>query len=257
MGLRETPCSPTAGRSFILTAVLALLIPVCSSMGEENRAKIAAFFDGPIRTLRLVVEPPQLEQLKRKPRTYVEATLTDGDQVCKHVAVKLKGRAGSFQPLDRKPGLTLNFHEFEGAKRYHGMRKFHLNNAAQDPTYLNELIAAEIARKAGVPAARCTHALVKLNDRDLGLYVLKEERLYLARVERVWNQVLKPHDWVARVEVAGNKVRDALAVDHPERVKDFEAAVKLTKERVAGRIQGVEKQLAALPAPTPTGEKKD
>ena len=39
---------------------------------------------------------------------------------------------------------------------------------------MNELISAEIARKAGVPAARCTHALVKLNGRDLGLYVLKE-----------------------------------------------------------------------------------
>ncbi len=48
-----------------------------------------------------------------------------------------------------------------------------------------------------------------------------------------------------------------MAVEHPERVKNFEAAVKLTKERVAGRIKGVEKQLAALQAPTPAGHKKD
>ncbi len=46
-------------------------------------------------------------------------------------------------------------------------------------------------------------------------------------------------------------------MDHPERVKDFEASVKLTKERVAGRIKGVEKQLATLRASPPTGEEKD
>ena len=31
-----------------------------------------------------------------------------------------------------------------------------------------------MARAAGVPAIRCTHALVKLNGRDLGLYVFTE-----------------------------------------------------------------------------------
>ena len=54
------------------------------------------------------------------------------------------------------------------------MQKIHLNNGAQDGTYLNELIAGEMARKIGVPASRCTHAFVEINGRDLGLYVVKE-----------------------------------------------------------------------------------
>jgi CotH kinase protein len=44
----------------------------------------------------------------------------------------------------------------------------------QDETLMHEAIGAELFRAAGVPAPRVTHARVWLNDRDLGLYVLKE-----------------------------------------------------------------------------------
>ena len=78
--------------------------------------------------------------------------------------------------------------------------------------------------------------------------------MYLARVESVLNNVLKPIDWVARVEAVGNKVRDALAVEHPDRAKEFEGSIKIAKERVAARIRGVEKQIAAIPKPVRSGE---
>ena len=362
--------------------------PAVGGKGQENRAKIDAFFSGPVRTLSFEVGPQEYERLKRNPRSYVEVTMKEGDTVYPHVAMKLKGGQGSFRPIDDKPGLTLKFDQFDGSMRYHGMKRFQLNNSAQDPTFLNELIAGEIARKAGVPAARCTHALVRLNGRDLGLYVLKEaytkdflaefyadasgdlydggygdisettektrgdvsdttglraliaacgedddakrweklsaildiERfinylalenivvhwdsysfnrnnyrfyqdpatgrfsfildgmdqtlafpghqliqpryvgmvshaimrtprakpMYLARVERVLNEVLKPVDWVARVEVVGGRMRDALALDHPEQAREFEKSIRIARERVAARILGVERQLAAI-----------
>jgi spore coat protein CotH len=376
----------------------ATAVPAGGSKGEENRKEIDAFFNGPVPTLSFEIEPQQLERLKRDERKYVKATMNDGDRMYKNVALKLKGSHGSFQHIGGKPGLTLNFDKFKGAKRYHGMKRFHLNNAVQDPTYLNELMSGEIARKAGVPASRCTHALVRLNDRDLGLYVLKEgytedflaefyrdtggdlyeggpgdisektekdqgdvkdttdlkaliaacgevddtkrwekldaildieqfinylavenivahrdgysynrnnyrfykdpatskfsfildgmdrtlapadfalqrnvagmvsravmhtaraKPMYLARVESVLNNVLKPIDWVARVEVVGNNVRDALAVEHADRAKKFEESIKIAKERVAARIRGVEKQLAAISKPVQFGEKGD
>jgi spore coat protein CotH len=55
-----------------------------------------------------------------------------------------------------------------------GLRKTHLNNSVEDPSYLNELLGGEIFQSAGIPAARTTHTLVELNGRPLGLYVLKE-----------------------------------------------------------------------------------
>ena len=58
--------------------------------------------------------------------------------------------------------------------------------------------------------------------------------------------MLKPIDWEARVEAVGKKTRDALAASHPDLARAFEKSIKLTKERVAGRIRGVERQVAAL-----------
>jgi spore coat protein CotH len=105
-----------------------------------------------------------------------EAPLTD-------VAVKLKGAAGSFQELDGKPAFTLNVGKFLKGQEFHRLRKFHLNNSAQDESYTSEWLCASICRDLGLPATRVAHARVWLNDRDLGLYVLKEgfDRNFLRR----------------------------------------------------------------------------
>src|SRR5262249_55732573 len=72
------------------------------------------------------------------------------------------------------PGLTISFDKLKGGDRFNGMKKIHLNNCLQDGTYLNEYISGEMARAAGVPASRCSHAFVEINGRDLGMYVVKE-----------------------------------------------------------------------------------
>jgi spore coat protein H len=97
-----------------------------------------------------------------------------GDLVLGQVAVHLKGFLGSNRPVDDKPGWTLSFDKYEDKQRYHGLEKAHLNNCVQDPSYLSEALGNSLFRDAGVPAARCTHARVWLNGRDLGLYMLKE-----------------------------------------------------------------------------------
>jgi hypothetical protein len=121
-------------------------------------------------------EPEEWENLKKDNRRYAECTMIQegGTYRDEHVAVKLKGSAGSFQGPDGKPGLTLNFDKYKGSDRFFGQKRMHLNNCAQDGTYLMEQIAGEIARKCGVPASRCSHAFVKWHGRDLGLYVVKE-----------------------------------------------------------------------------------
>ena len=101
----------------------------------------------------------------------------------KNVAIKLKGAAGSFREFDDKPALTLNATRFEKEQTFHGLNKFHLNNSVQDETYLQEWLCEDLFRRAGVPATRVTHARVWLNNRDVGLYVLKEgfDRPFLLR----------------------------------------------------------------------------
>jgi hypothetical protein len=161
-------------------------VPVAKPHGGAKQQAIAPpapvhdasdeLFEQPA-TLQIKIElASQQEQLLREdPRRYVRAKLIEnGGKEYRDVAIKLKGAAGSFQDLDGKPGFTLNAGKFSKEQRFHALDKFHLNNSVQDDTYLNEALAGELCRAAGVPAARVTHARISLNDRDLGLYVLKE-----------------------------------------------------------------------------------
>ena len=116
-------------------------------------------------------------------RTNVAVTVREGKQVWTNVAVHIKGALGSFQPIDRKPSLTLNFDKWADGQTFHGLEKISLNNSVQDSSYLNEKICREIYNAAGVPTPRADFVTVELNGRYLGLFVLTEgwNKQFLAR----------------------------------------------------------------------------
>lgn len=157
-------------------ARLFLFVAACLGAARSSvHADDALFAGRAIHRIAIQVDEKQLEKLRADPRAYVKATLREGDNApIADVALKLKGAAGSFRDWDDRPALTLNMRKYRKGSRFHGLVKFHLNNSVQDETYLNELICAELFRKAGIPAPRVAHARVTLNGRDVGLYVLKE-----------------------------------------------------------------------------------
>lgn len=125
-------------------------------------------------SIAIDLAPADAESLRRHPREPVPARVViDGDSFPR-TAIHIKGSQGSLRPLDDKPALTLSFNQFDRETRFRGLRKLHLNNSVQDPTYLCEDLAAELFRRAGVPAPRVAWASVALNGRKLGLYVVKE-----------------------------------------------------------------------------------
>src|SRR6266404_2292956 len=107
-------------------------------------------------------------------RIPAHATVTEGTVVYTNVALHLKGAAGSFRPVDDKPGLTLHFDKFVKGQRFHGFQKISLNNSVQDPAYITDKLCREVFEKAGVPVPRAGYATVRLNGRGLGLYVMTE-----------------------------------------------------------------------------------
>lgn len=117
---------------------------------------------------------PEADSLAAHPRTFVRATVQSEGKTYEGVAVRIKGSVGSFRPLGDKPALTLDFGKFEAGRTFHGLDKIHLNNSVEDSGYMNELVGTEVFRGAGIPAPRVGHAVVTLNGRRLGLYVLKE-----------------------------------------------------------------------------------
>jgi spore coat protein H len=143
------------------------------------------FAGGSIPRIKIEVPAKSIERLRGKgwswgwggptrERPEVEATVVEGGQVYTNVALHLKGSAGSFQPVDSKPGITLNFDKFVKGQTFHGLQKISLNNSVQDPSFSSEKICRELFNAAGVPAPRADYATVELNGRKLGLYVLLE-----------------------------------------------------------------------------------
>jgi len=171
-------------RFIAILAALAAAAQHATPKGRKADAADSFFSKSPICELRLEVGAAELEALRKEPRQFVKCVLREGGGArFEGVSVKLKGAAGSFRELDDKPAFTLRMDKVKKDQRFHGLAKLHLNNSVQDETYLHELIAAELFKEAGIPAARVAHARVKLNDRDLGFYVLKEgfDEHFLAR----------------------------------------------------------------------------
>lgn len=171
--------------AFALTA--CLFAPERSAAAGSKPTQPAgesdALFSQP-EILRLKIEIPEanLASLKKEPKTYVRAKLREGGEVYSETGIRYKG--GDLSRADeKKPSFNVKFNEFDQAQRFHGQRKITLDNSSNDPTYLAEILASELFRAGGVPAPRCTFAIVELNGRDLGLYVLAEgvNRDFLSR----------------------------------------------------------------------------
>ncbi len=146
-------------------------------------AAAAAFFAGPILRWELTLPEDSLAKLRSNSRESVRGELRVGTHHLAEVGFHLKGSAGSKRPVDDKPSWTLKLDHFRSGQQLFGETKFHLNNAAQDSTYLNQNLASRVYRAAGIPATRSSHALVTLNGRELGLYVVVEsyDSRYLRR----------------------------------------------------------------------------
>ena len=129
--------------------------------------------DIPADGMKILREYQQVWRETRPERIDVQATVREGGKVYTNVAVHLKG-SYSFQPIDGRPSLTLNFEKFAPGQRFHGLTKIHLNNSVQDPSYLCESFARELFQSVAVPSPRATPALLKLNGRDQGVCVLIE-----------------------------------------------------------------------------------
>lgn len=181
--------SPEAGRSPncfsrkaaaawlpLLLATLFTVLAATAWAGEKKDARRAEaealFTNSNVLRLRIDVSRNNANSLRRNPRQAVQAVVREGDTVYSNVWIHLKGHWGSFRDFDDKPGLTLRIDETNTL--FHGLKKFHLNNSVQDPTFLSEWLCSQIFDAANVPFPRTAHAVVELNGRRLGMYVIKE-----------------------------------------------------------------------------------
>jgi hypothetical protein len=161
------------GRWLVPVLLVVSLSGTYAADSKKSDVSDAYFRDAAVRTIQIEVPASSLPAMKEGQRDYVRATVRQGSTVWRDVGIRLKGH-GSFQPITRKPNLALKFNEFVSGQEFHGLTKVTLNNCAQDPSYLREVITTGLFHDAGIPTARVTHQRVQLNGRELGFYVLVE-----------------------------------------------------------------------------------
>ncbi len=129
--------------------------------------------NAPILTYDITIAGGEMAALQKDDRSYARGSISIGTNIFRDVAFRVKGN-GSRRPLHDKPSLVVKFDHYAPDQEFFGLTKIALNNSSQDGTYLADFMANAMFADADVPVSRVTHARVKLNGRDLGLYVLVE-----------------------------------------------------------------------------------
>ena len=129
--------------------------------------------NAPILTFQIIISEREMAALQKDDRSYVRGDITVGTTKLRDVALRVKGN-GSRRPLHEKPSLVVKFDHYTPGQEFFGLTKIALNNSSQDGTFLADFMANAMFTDADIPVSRVTHARVKLNSRDLGLYVLVE-----------------------------------------------------------------------------------
>ena len=124
-------------------------------------------------SLRIDVDADGIAKLLAAPTVYVPATLVYLGRSYGPVGLRLKGH-NSFEPIDKKPSLKVSVDKYVADARFFGLKDITFNNMHSDATMMHERLAYWVARAAGVPASRASHALLSLNGKPPALYAIIE-----------------------------------------------------------------------------------
>lgn len=162
--------------------------------GEPNKLPDIDPFDpaaslfGPLRpiaTVELTLPQSTIDSLWQSPYTWVPGTFAfreaAGDvSAPQTVALRIKGRIGSYRDLNGKTAFKLDFARFSPNGEFRGLEEMTLNNMVQDYNHVNEVLAYDLFARMGVPTPRQTYVWLKINGEDYGLY------LHLEAYDRRW-----------------------------------------------------------------------
>jgi spore coat protein H len=93
--------------------------------------------------------------------SYVHATATINGTTLKDIGVRYKGNGTYFDGSSQgKVSLKLDFSEFVKGQRFAKLKKLNLHSNITDASWMNEPLAFQLYRDAGVPAPRTSYARV-------------------------------------------------------------------------------------------------
>jgi hypothetical protein len=143
--------------------------------GPEGLSASDALLSSPtVEDIDLLIPSDAWEDLVAAPREWARGAFSFRGVTVPNVGIHLKGRLGSFRPIDQKAAFRVGFDHYEQGRRFLDLESLTLNNMVQDWSKLHEHLGYALYAAAGVPAPRSGWAWLRVDDEPYGLYLLLE-----------------------------------------------------------------------------------
>lgn len=156
--------------------------PAAGSGSSDPSASAELFDQSTVVRFDITLPQASIDALGTTPDVYTHAGLRYRDTTFADVGIRIKGES-SRRTLMQKAAFKIKLDEYVANQTLLGMKRITLNNMLSDDTYMAECLAYQVWRAAELPAPRCNHAIVYVNDTYYGVYahVESEDKAFLRR----------------------------------------------------------------------------
>lgn len=230
----------------ILIAITTLIMMVaCTTKPvateKEKEYPEALFTLGKLASVELEIPEATWQTIitKASDKNYYECAVTINGERLDNVAIRTKGASSlddvSLMKSDRY-SFTLKLNKYEKGQDYHGLSKLLLNNNIWDATQMKDAIVYDMCRYIGLPAPLTNYAIITLNGKFFGCYLMVEP-VDKNFARRNWpdevSNIYKPYHNLA---YTGDNTEDYAEIANYAKVKGGEASMR----RIVESLRSVE-----------------
>jgi len=225
-------------RIFIISLFLLnwILLPSCyrlvyieDEFPETGPAGIKVFNESVIHTVELsmaendwqaIIDEADAYENTNPDRPYYQAQLRfDGKMLDSDIGIRLKGHISIQLSNDHSYPLKLDFNRYAEEQTLDGLKKLNLNNNFRDPplTIVRDFVGYNAWREFGVAASRTAFSHVRVNQEDLGLYVMVEQvdgGFIKRHFTEPYGDLYKPEQISGTLEYRGHSITDYPDIGH-------------------------------------------
>ncbi len=161
-----------------VTGVVLLCLLPGIALGALVPEDHPLFASGEVQEIHLTFSDPDFWNTLESnyaSETYLTAEFQWDDYSFASVGVRFKGGSSYTSNPTMKRSFKIDFDTFVDDQNVSGIYKINLNCNFNDPSYVREAAAYEIAWAAGVPCPRTSFAALYINDTYWGLYTMVEQ----------------------------------------------------------------------------------
>ena len=154
------------------------------SLESAHAQTVGDLFNGDtLHEIRIDINPKDWQTLKANPQSNAYYPVNFKWRNIQVDDVGIRSRGASTRNTI-KPGLRVDFNQYEDKQQFLGLKSIALDNMAQDASMMKERLCMELFAKMGLPATREVNTRLYVNDEYVGLYTIIEsdDKDFLKRV---------------------------------------------------------------------------